>query len=49
MPDLTQERIIDYMRHRKQEKASGRTINLELSVLSRALGRIHLDVLLGQK
>ena len=38
VPDVTQERIIDYMRQRQQENASGRTINLELAVLSRALG-----------
>ena len=39
IPDLTQERVIDYMRARKEDGASGRTINLELMVLSRAIGR----------
>ena len=38
MPDLTQERITSYMADRKAERASNRTINLELSVLSRAIG-----------
>jgi integrase len=48
LPDLTQERILDYMRRRRAEtkptkdgaKAiSARTVNLEIAVLSRALGR----------
>jgi integrase len=39
MPDLTEERITDYMSDRKAEGVSNRTINLELSVLSQAIGR----------
>ena len=38
MPDLTQERITRYMIDRKAEGVSNRTVNLELSVLSRAIG-----------
>jgi integrase len=38
MPDLTEERITQYMVDRIAEGASGRTINLELGVLSRAVG-----------
>src|SRR5215469_3492193 len=38
MPDLTEERIKGYMATRKLEKASNRTINMELSVLARAVG-----------
>jgi integrase len=38
MPDLTQERITRYMIDRKGEGVSNRTVNLELSVLSRAIG-----------
>jgi integrase len=38
MPDLTQERITTYMADRKAKGVSNRTINLELSVLSRAIG-----------
>jgi hypothetical protein len=37
VPDLTQDRIIQYMGVRKEEGANGRTINIELSVLSRAM------------
>ena len=36
--DLTESRLHDYIARRKAEGASGRTINLELQVLSRALG-----------
>ncbi|MCW5976838.1 MAG: site-specific integrase [Bryobacteraceae bacterium] len=38
LPDLTQERIIGYMADRQTEGASNRTINIELGVLSRAIG-----------
>jgi hypothetical protein len=38
MPDLTEDRIKAYMATRKLEKASNRTINMELSVLARAVG-----------
>lgn len=38
LPDLTQDRILEYMQKRKVESASNRTINLELIVLSRAMG-----------
>lgn len=39
LPDLTPDRIVDYMRQRQKEEASGRTINIEISVLARAMGR----------
>lgn len=35
--DLTQEKMIGYMGRRKSEKASGRTVNIEVAVLARAL------------
>lgn len=38
MPDLTSERILAYMADRKAEGVGNRTINLELAVLSRAMG-----------
>jgi integrase len=38
MPDLTEDRIKTYMADRKAEGASNRTINMELAVLSRAVG-----------
>ncbi len=38
LPDLTPDRITAYMEQRRQEQASNRTINLELMVLSRAIG-----------
>ena len=38
MPDLTEERIKRYMAERRKEGASNRTINIELAVLSRAVG-----------
>ena len=38
LPDLTPERLIDYMRTRQREGVSGRTVNLEVSILSRAIG-----------
>ncbi len=38
MPDLTEDRIKAYMAARKLEKASNRTINMELSVLARTVG-----------
>ncbi|MRR52281.1 MAG: hypothetical protein EG825_15460, partial [Rhodocyclaceae bacterium] len=39
LPDLTEARIRDYIRQRQLEKASGRTINMELGELSRAIGQ----------
>ena len=39
MPDLTADKIREYMAARKAEKVSNRTINLELGVLSRAIGQ----------
>lgn len=36
--DLTEARLLDHIAKRQAEGASGRTINLELRVLSRALG-----------
>ncbi len=39
LPDLKPERIIDYMSTRQSEGASNRTINIELAVLSRAMGQ----------
>jgi integrase len=39
LPDLTPERLVWYMKQRLTEGACGRTINIELSVLSRAMGR----------
>jgi len=39
LPDLTERRILDYIRQRQAEGASGRTINLEIGTLSRAIGR----------
>jgi len=38
LPDLTEERIRAYIKSRLAEKAGGRTINMELGELSRALG-----------
>jgi integrase len=38
MPDLTEDRIKAYMADRKAEGAGNRTINMELSVLTRAMG-----------
>jgi len=38
LPDLTPDRITGYMELRGKEEASNRTINLELMVLSRAIG-----------
>jgi integrase len=38
IPDVTEERVRQYMRTRQGEGASGRTINIELGVLSRAMG-----------
>lgn len=38
LPDVTQERILAYMAVRQKEKASGRTINIELGILARAMG-----------
>lgn len=38
LPDLNQARLVEYMEQRLGEEASKRTINLELSVLSRAIG-----------
>ena len=39
LPDLTEAAICDYIRTRLEEKACGRTINMELGELSRAMGR----------
>lgn len=39
LPDLTENRIVEYMRKRLEEEAAGRTINAELGELSRAMGR----------
>jgi integrase len=38
LADLTAQRAIEYMAVRQKEEASGRTINMELQVLSRAIG-----------
>jgi integrase len=38
MPDLTQARVVQYMEQRQKEEASNRTINMEVMVLSRAIG-----------
>src|SRR5262249_10052095 len=38
LPDVTQESLVNYMARRKAENAGNRTINLELMVLSRAIG-----------
>jgi integrase len=38
LPDLTEERIREYMIKRTEEEASGRAINAELGELSRAIG-----------
>jgi integrase len=39
LSDLVDVRIRDYIRNRQSEKASGRTINMELGELSRAIGQ----------
>ncbi|MCC6586230.1 MAG: site-specific integrase [Bryobacterales bacterium] len=39
LPDLTEARIREYMRKRLEAGMGNRTINMELSILSRALGR----------
>jgi len=39
LSDLTDERIRHYIRKRQSEKVSGRTINMELGELSRAIGK----------
>src|SRR5579863_1401401 len=39
LSDLTDDRIRDYIRTRQGEKASGRTINMEVGELSRAIGQ----------
>jgi hypothetical protein len=39
LSDLTEDTIRGYIRRRQQEKVSGRTINMELGELSRAIGR----------
>jgi len=38
LPDLNQARLTEYMEQRREEQASNRTINMELLVLSRAVG-----------
>jgi integrase len=39
LPDLTEDAVRDYIRRRRVEGAAGRTINMELGELSRAIGR----------
>ncbi len=39
LSDLTDERIRDYIRERQNDGVSGRTINMEIGELSRAIGR----------
>jgi len=39
LPDLTEEAIQGYIRARRQQGASGRTVNMEIGELSRAIGR----------
>jgi integrase len=39
LPDLTEDRIREYMQARKAEGAGGRTINMEVSMLARAIGK----------
>jgi integrase len=39
LPDLTEDRIRDYMTARLSEKAGNRTINMEVDCLARAIGR----------
>jgi integrase len=39
LSDLTEERVRSYIRQRQGESASGRTINMELGELSRAIGQ----------
>jgi len=39
LSDLTDDRIRDYMRQRQAEDISGRTINMEIGELSRAIGQ----------
>lgn len=39
LPDLTEDTVRAYMRTRLKERASGRTINMEVGELSRAIGR----------
>ena len=38
LPDLTEIRIREYMKARKAEGVGGRTINMEVSMLARAIG-----------
>jgi integrase len=39
LPSLTEERVGEYMRAREGEGAGGRTINMEVSMLARTIGR----------
>ncbi|MBI4891567.1 MAG: site-specific integrase [Acidobacteria bacterium] len=39
LPDLTEEKIVEYMKARLEKGAAGRTINAELGELSRAIGK----------
>lgn len=39
LPSLTEDRIREYMKARKTEGAGGRTVNMEVSMLARAMGR----------
>jgi integrase len=38
IPDLTETRMLDFMKQRQVEKAGPRTINMEIAILSRAMG-----------
>ena len=38
LPDLTEGRVVEYMKARREDGAAGRTINAELGELSRAIG-----------
>jgi integrase len=38
LPDVTQPRLVDYIKKRREEGVGNRTINIELMILSRALG-----------
>ena len=39
LSDLNEDRVRDYIRQRQEKKVSGRTINMELGELSRAIGQ----------
>jgi integrase len=44
LSDLTEDRIRDYMRKRRNDGASGRTVNMEVAELSRAIGKRWTDL-----